>query len=166
MANNNENFDERVMNILEGLIESENQFLTDRTIRLIQFNDRPRIVERYLNNHNSIVSMVSRLVSSQLTNAAATILTYALPTVGSTFMEPVIVSPTQTQINNAIQDEPNPRGDCAICQEPISSSGVKMRYCGHVFHRSCISQWFRSSVRCPVCRHDIREDSANQTSAV
>ena len=29
--------------------------------------------------------------------------------------------------------------------------------CGHIFNEDSINLWFRANVRCPVCRHDIRE---------
>jgi hypothetical protein len=42
---------------------------------------------------------------------------------------------------------------------------ARLRVCQHSFHRACIQTWFRASVRCPVCRRDIREDPAAQTSS-
>jgi hypothetical protein len=32
----------------------------------------------------------------------------------------------------------------------------RLRPCQHSFHRACIDEWFRRSVFCPSCRHDIR----------
>ena len=49
--------------------------------------------------------------------------------------------------------------NCAICQDAMRS-GEEIRHltvCNHDFHRSCIDNWFRRSVLCPTCRHDIRE---------
>ena len=30
--------------------------------------------------------------------------------------------------------------------------------CGHIFNTIALNEWFQTSVRCPVCRHDIREN--------
>ena len=30
-------------------------------------------------------------------------------------------------------------------------------YCGHIFSKNSIRQWFQHNVRCPVCRYDIRD---------
>lgn len=51
----------------------------------------------------------------------------------------------------------NPPPTCAICQEDITEDGCELRNCHHRYHRECIDYWFTSSVRCPVCRNDIRE---------
>jgi hypothetical protein len=32
----------------------------------------------------------------------------------------------------------------------------RLKPCQHVYHRTCIDQWFLRSVACPTCRHDIR----------
>ena len=82
------------------------------------------------------------------------------------FMEPVPVLPTQQQIANEVLDHiSSSQQTCSICQDSIVSDGVKLRVCQHVYHRSCIQTWFGASVRCPVCRRDIREDPATQTSS-
>jgi hypothetical protein len=74
-------------------------------------------------------------------------------------MENVRVVPTQAQIYNAITDIASSENNCAICQDSIANSGVRIRHCSHDFHRSCLVSWFAMSVRCPVCRHDVREGS-------
>ena len=77
-------------------------------------------------------------------------------------MEPVVVAPTTEQINNASTIETTATSGeiCAICQDSIQV-GTQVRSldaCDHLFHTGCIDTWFQSNVRCPVCRHDIRED--------
>ena len=159
------NMEENVLNMIEGLIEGENNFLTMATLRLIPYGQRANTIDHYLTLHNRYVEIMNTFVrQNNLQRATNAILTYTFPL--STFQDPVVVAPTVEQISNAVEEEPNPSGSCAICQEQVSSSAWKLRHCGHVFHRSCISQWFQTSVRCPVCRHDIRERSANQTSSV
>lgn len=70
--------------------------------------------------------------------------------------EAVIVAPSQTEINLATQqvfDLDNTM--CTICQETMSN-GLRLRYCRHCFHSTCIQEWFTRSALCPVCRHDVR----------
>lgn len=76
------------------------------------------------------------------------------------FMNPVIVRPTQQQIENNSEIVRDISGQsCAVCQDTIRADDT-CRYlstCRHVYHQSCIDQWFTRSVFCPTCRHDIRE---------
>jgi hypothetical protein len=32
--------------------------------------------------------------------------------------------------------------------------------CGHIFNNQQLELWFRSNVRCPVCRYDIRTNNS------
>lgn len=68
---------------------------------------------------------------------------------------PIIPSPAQLgaafEFNVAAIDT-----NCAVCQESVTS-GTRLRNCSHIFHHSCITQWFGTSSRCPVCRDDVRE---------
>jgi hypothetical protein len=77
------------------------------------------------------------------------------------FNEPVIVRPTNQQIESAstIIELTNSTEHCSICQESLVLNAERVRrlnHCDHMFHDSCISEWFNRNVRCPVCRHDIR----------
>jgi hypothetical protein len=87
------------------------------------------------------------------------------------FNENVIVRPSNEQIINAtityefdIQDnENNTNTNCPITLEDfqLDEQVCKIRHCGHTFRRDAIQNWFRSNVKCPVCRYDIRDYSAN-----
>jgi hypothetical protein len=74
----------------------------------------------------------------------------------------VQVRPTTTEINSATELYTASRqsdDNCAICQDRMES-GQQIRriyYCNHSFHKDCIDTWFGTNVRCPTCRHDIRE---------
>jgi len=76
---------------------------------------------------------------------------------------PVVVAPTSEQLREAsdpIAIDPPSDVTCTICQEHLSPTCTEWRtllYCHHQFHRTCIDEWFRQNVHCPVCRHDIRE---------
>lgn len=92
------------------------------------------------------------------------------PTVGvpANFMEPVPVRPTAAQIaeGTVIETVDAEEEVCAICQDemPAGSEARALRACDHRFHVGCIDTWFQRDVRCPVCRHDIREAVATSSS--
>ena len=75
-----------------------------------------------------------------------------------TFHEPVAVIPSAAQISAAVELAVTPPAGelCAICQDTMATS-TRLTQCRHYFHHSCITQWFGTSVRCPVCRNDIRD---------
>lgn len=77
--------------------------------------------------------------------------------------EPVIVAPTQEQINIStrlysatLEDEDI---NCSICQESYAEGqGVRqIIQCRHKFHQTCLDPWLQRNVHCPVCRFDVRE---------
>jgi hypothetical protein len=79
----------------------------------------------------------------------------------SNFTDPVIVRPTQAQINagTTIVSVTNTNELCAICQESLHLENTRVRkinHCSHMFHDNCISTWLNTNVHCPTCRHDIR----------
>jgi hypothetical protein len=91
---------------------------------------------------------------------------------GGIDLTPVTVRPTQTQLDRASRLEVGNTifnvedgATCTICQEGLRAEGTgtlrEIRHCGHTFHQNCIDTWFSSHVRCPVCRHDIRENVNN-----
>ena len=98
----------------------------------------------------------------------ATIFSTLFPDLTTQFTD-VVVRPTQGQINNATRiiiyrdnlTLMNTR--CPITMEDfINGDRICMiRYCRHCFRESAIMDWFQTNVRCPVCRHDIREISNN-----
>ena len=79
----------------------------------------------------------------------------------------VIVNPTEEQINNATRTITyNESIELINHRCPISladfEEGEDIRqiiYCGHCFCEESIQNWFRTNVRCPVCRYDIRDYS-------
>ena len=80
------------------------------------------------------------------------------------FNDPVIVRPSAQTIglatnNTLFGDITNPPNEtCPITQSDFNPESIvtQIHYCGHVFCRDELAQWFNLSVRCPVCRYDIR----------
>jgi len=81
-----------------------------------------------------------------------------------TFHEPVPVIPTNAQIASAVELNVSPPLNdlCAICQDGLVTPCTRLSRCGHHFHHTCITQWFGTSVRCPVCRNDIRGEEEEE----
>jgi hypothetical protein len=146
--------DEQVLELLEQMIEGRNQFFNRGGI--VPHNQRAAMMSRFMLNEVCYLEMINRIFQHHSRNQlASTILTFALP--NNNFSDPVAVVPTQAQITSSLENIVSTTANCAICQDAISSGGCRIRQCGHVYHRSCILSWFALNVRCPVCRHDIRE---------
>ena len=84
-------------------------------------------------------------------------------------LSPVRISPSQNQIDNAIETysyNSNETRNCPIDREPIRSGDrvVRIRHCGHIFRHNNILTWFQHNPRCPMCRYDIRDYTRNDVS--
>ena len=154
--------DEHILELIEGLIEGRNDFFV-RTMQLTPHQQRGAMLSRFMMNEVCYLEILNRFYQNHLRNQlASAVLTFTLP---GNFNDPVPVIPTQAQINSALENIQNATSNCAICQDSISSGGCRIRQCGHVYHRSCIVSWFGMNVRCPVCRHDIREGAQGNQAA-
>jgi len=52
------------------------------------------------------------------------------------------------------------REECAICQENYCCfDNLTELPCGHKFHKDCVDIWLKNNTTCPMCRHNIRNDS-------
>lgn len=50
---------------------------------------------------------------------------------------------------------------CAICLEQVcSTASVEVDHCEHLFHRECLEEWRKNSVRCPVCERANEKKTA------
>jgi hypothetical protein len=158
--------DEHILDLIEGLIEGRNDFFV-RTMQLTPHQQRGVMLSRFMMNEVCYLEILNRFYQNHLRNQlASAVLTFTMP---NNFNDPVPVLPTQAQITSAIENITSTTSICAICQDSISSGACRIRQCGHVYHRSCILSWFGMNVRCPVCRHDIREgaqdNQADQTQS-
>ena len=102
---------------------------------------------------------------SHIWRRPATNATNANNTNTRSFYENVLIAPSQNQIENATRivrysDIENPmNSSCPITMDHFvdDSSVTQILQCGHLFTPSGIDSWLRTSVRCPVCRYDIRD---------
>lgn len=123
-------------------------------------------VAHYLRNESRMLELIDYFTlrgAMQRLNLNATV-QIPLNVPPNAFMDPVVVAPTPAQMEAAFQvpDQP-PEGACPICQEAYTPNSVvvRLRGCQHCFHRQCATAWYTMSVRCPLCRHDIREAHNN-----
>ena len=88
------------------------------------------------------------------------------PDIWASFNAPVVVAPTaeiiaaHTEIIDA-STVPLTQNTCSVCQDVMLPTDIcrRLRPCHHIYHKTCIDQWFLRSVYCPSCRHDIRNAS-------
>ena len=146
--------EEHILELIENLIDGRNDFFV-RTMQLTPAQQRGQALSRFMLNEVCYLEVINRIYQNQLrAQQSSAVLTFTIP---SNFSDPVPVLPSQQQINSSLENIESTTSNCAICQDSISSGGCRIRQCGHVYHRSCILSWFAMNVRCPVCRHDIRE---------
>lgn len=138
------------------------RFLSDVAYaRSVFFRDARNSVDirSFLTNEANMLRLAQGTIASSLTTLLLT------STTVPSFFDPVVVALTSQQIENAtrtIEVPENSQDICCICQESLRSfASCEVRSCNHKLHRSCASQWFSMSVRCPVCRADLREQQEN-----
>ena len=87
----------------------------------------------------------------------------------STFYDRVPVPPSNEQIQLATLTtyysnivEPL-NTNCPITLETFENNSVVtlIKYCGHIFRPESLNNWFSENNRCPVCRYDVRNYTAN-----
>lgn len=153
--------DDRGYDIVSSLLTSREQFF--RNIRYFNYRQRGDITERFFVSEGRYLTMLNERRRARTQQTVNISIPFTFP---ASFLEAVPVLATPQQIADEVQNHTSSlQQTCSICQDSISSDGAILRVCRHVYHRSCIQTWFGASVRCPVCRRDIREDPADQTSS-
>jgi hypothetical protein len=134
--------------------------------RVIRQRAAPAPVHFTLDELNRIASMTTDILGgNQTTMFGPTVLQGLLGlNPPANFMEPVVVRPTAAQIEAGTSMEIVDAQEemCAICQDtmPAGSQARCLNVCDHRFHPGCIDTWFQRDVRCPTCRHDVRDPAA------
>ena len=72
---------------------------------------------------------------------------------------------TNTTIELFIENENTDNELCTICRQNFENNDIlrTINHCNHHFHLTCIDRWFENHISCPFCRHDIRNQSQNET---
>ncbi len=147
--------EDRRLRILQELAVTRNQFFSNARA----YRRRDQITLRYLETENAFINALARTRTEPVT------ITFPI-SIPANFMDNVPVVASNQQITNELVPySGSSQQTCSICQDSISSDGVELRGCHHVYHRECIETWFGASVRCPVCRRDIREGQEAGTSS-
>jgi len=88
----------------------------------------------------------------------------------SNFFDPVPVVPTEIQIDDATEIIEYNSNTIQQTTDPIDQIDfsdneliIRIKQCGHCFRSVNIRSWFRNSVRCPLCRIDIRDYNQNNS---
>ena len=141
-----------IHNYFPALLYTQERFLSfNQVLHYIRYQLRALSrVEESLANAEFILNLLSTIVIRDVGTGAG----------DPAFTAPVVVRPTSAQIDEGSEIVTDISGsNCAVCQDIIVEADTcrRLRVCRHVYHQSCIDQWFRRSVRCPTCRHDIRE---------
>ena len=144
-----------ILDVLNAMLETDRAFL--QNIRFLT-RDRESLLALQQRNTATMLTLLRLYMSS---NTATYTIPITLPrgmTIPTSWDEPVVVRPTAAQIERAtaITSVPPTDTNCSICQDSLMESGTRISHCGHVFHNTCIAEWFTRSVFCPMCRHDIR----------
>jgi hypothetical protein len=154
-----------ILEIINNLVDTRGQFFS-RCFNGIQHENRFNGLNMFLSSERLYIELLDRIHRSQTRqNLVANIITWTAeaPQVPPGFTSSVRVIASPEQIASSIESIPSSHSNCAICQDSITSGASRIRQCGHEYHESCLSSWFTMSVRCPVCRHDIREPNPNAT---
>jgi hypothetical protein len=84
----------------------------------------------------------------------------------------VVVRPSERQITEATrnitydENEEYNNVSCPITMEDFNNGEqvFQIKHCGHNFREDALRNWFRTNVRCPVCRYDIRDYTISDIS--
>jgi hypothetical protein len=142
-----------VLDVLIQMMDVDRTFYG--TVRYLEGSTRSNIFAAHERNRSGIIGLLRQYM---LTPAVSTMVVNFPATTAQNFYDSVPVIPTATQIATGTEARVTiPETTCSICQEALTYA-TRIRACGHCFHHACISQWFTMNPRCPMCRHDVRED--------
>ena len=142
------------------IIQREHDLFT-RNVRSRNINNQNIFNRTNVNPLNNIIPMFGSIdLQSNTTNPVTFGLEQWIQS-----LQPVTIIPTPEQIQRAtiirpFQDIINPPNDtCPITRNGFNNSDQVLQIieCRHCFTPDSINRWFQTSVRCPICRYDIRE---------
>jgi len=145
-----------ILDVLDSVLNTERIFY--QSVRILERNRRENIIETHERNTAVLLGLVRSYMAVESPLYSVRYNVTVPNTLPPGWNDPVVVHATPEQILAATETATpeDDSGNCAICQETLTSPATKIRHCGHSFHTTCISEWFTRSVHCPNCRHDIR----------
>lgn len=150
--------EDTVLDVIREIFETERAFYT--TVRFLEGQTRNHIVAAHLRNTSVALQIVRTFMERPPAQHSLVMNIDLSGNILRNFLDPVPVVPSAAQIAAATERHVAVTNTtCAICQDTVTSA-TRLRRCGHCFHADCIDQWLGINTRCPVCRHDIREQSA------
>ena len=154
--------DQVIISIMARLSLTRSTVYSVEFLSLIPEAHRMTTLTNFFNSETQFFNLIQSIEQHQLNSTANIILSWA-----NQPLLPVIVTATPERINEVVvAHTPAEESNCAVCQDVIATNGVRLQTCNHLFHNDCIRTWFNSSVKCPVCLQDIREeDQGSETSS-
>lgn len=145
-----------VLDVLNEITHTDRTFFS--SMRFLDGQTRSQLTALHLRNTSAMLTVVNRYMAEPQR------MVINMPLTNASWMEPVPVVPSAQQIAQATETHVRLTDTtCSICQE-IVEEGTRIRACGHCFHAQCIDQWFQQNPRCPMCRHDVRDLRAPETT--
>jgi hypothetical protein len=145
-----------ILDVLDQVLQTERTFY--QSARILQGGRRETIIDTHQRNTAVLLGLIRSYMAVESPLYSVRYNVTVPNTLPPGWNDPVVVHATPEQIL-AATDTATPQddsGNCAICQETLTTPATRIRHCGHSFHTTCISEWFTRSVHCPNCRHDIR----------
>ena len=160
-------------NIRNNLYQSRNDWrnINRRNQQIFDRNVRPRNINN--NNiplRNNLQSPLSNVIPmfGPITfgsNFNTNPLPNTLENIFQQALQPVTIRPTPEQITRACEERifnqiSEPMNDrCPITRNRFNENDtvIQILECRHCFDPQSLRTWFETSVRCPICRYDIRE---------
>jgi hypothetical protein len=154
--------DLRILDTIRDVMETDQSFFS--MSRYLDGRTRANLIAVQLRNTNIALNTIRDISSRRRTTTIVANIPIGALDISGNFFDPVVVRPTQAEITAAVEHHIQVPEDttCSICQDELSCA-TRIRHCGHTFHSSCINEWFSMNPRCPVCRHDIRLQTAPST---
>jgi hypothetical protein len=150
-----------ILDTLDALLQTERTFY--QTIRILGHNRVETIIETHQRNTAVLLGLIRSYMAVESPLYSVRYNVTVPNTLPPGWNDPIVVHATPEQIMAATETAhpEDDSGNCAICQETLTTPATRIMYCGHSFHTTCISEWFTRSVHCPNCRHDIRDRTSD-----
>jgi len=141
------------------------------TERTSEFNEYiTTIIDELINNNQSNISIEITDINTNINDYLENVMIYNM--FGNNFdfvlnnsfdEDKGLERNDDVQLMNCIAYKGDKDVECSICMcdENVISNGCsvyKCEKCNNVFHESCMSEWVKMKIECPMCRHCLDKD--------